>query len=570
MKNNTKMILKYVRKYKVFMFGLILTILINGFLSTYPIKLIQRLIDSSASGKVITSVLFWGSIYFLTQVLWLLSGGFVSWISTQLEIKIGHQIRCDLFKKIEHLPLTYFDNNTSGDMLIRLVQDSSVTVDGILKPITFITLNVFQFILGFYFISTINWKITFIMLPIGLGLVLLSIKTGGKIRHLSNLHRDSIEELWNKFLDGIRNVKILKAFVKEEMYYSKVEKSSQNVKLKSKNLAIYTLLIDRAYSTLFMLLIAFIMVFGSIQVKLGVLSIGGLSALMMYNGILIDPMLNFFDFYQQLQQIFVSTEKIFEILKLEEENNNCRPIVKNTFTDKITINKLNFAYSDRKVLKNVSLDINKGDHIAIVGLSGSGKSTIFNLLMGFYSVKPGTIYIDGLDILNIKLEALRELFGIVFQDSQLFQGSIRENLLFADGSASDDKIFYALEMAELKELVSKLPESIDTCIGENGTNLSGGERQRLSLARLFLQSPEVLILDEALSAIDSINSMEITGNIINEFKDKTLVFAVHKLNGIVEKCDKVIVFSDGELVCKGSHIELLEKSQMYRNLYFVK
>lgn len=569
MKNGYKVMLKYITLHKRKVIVLVLLLILNSFFGTFPLKIIEKLIDTVEENFTITCVLALGGIYFFTQVVWVILGGVVNRLTAKLETGIGHNIRMELYEKILHLPLGYFEKNNSGDIMLRLIQDSEITVEGVLTPIIFITLNVFQFILGFYFISSISVTVALWMIPIGVLLIFLSLQSGTPIRNLTKKQRDCKEQLWNDFQEGIKNIKVLKLLKKEKAYFEKVEDSSTALAKESLKLNKYTMLIDRLYSTLFMLLIAFIMIYGCVQVKNNELSIGGLSALMMYNGILIDPMLNFFDFYQQFQQVSVGVNQIAQILEEKEENLRAAKEQQIRYEKEILIKNLTFSYQNKEVLHNISGKITKGEHIALVGISGSGKSTLYDILTGFYEINKNQVFIDGKDLMELSITNLRELIQMVFQDTGIFAGTIRDNLKLFDEQITDEQIYDALEEVGLKQMVDKLSSRLDTVLSENGENLSGGEKQRLMLARVFLMHRPILILDEAFSALDTITSTYVFKNILKAYKNDTIIITTHKLEGIVEECDRVLVFQDGKIENSGTHKTLLEESELYRKLYYM-
>lgn len=552
MKNGYKVMLKYVTLHKRKVIVLVLLLILNSFFGTFPLKIIEKLIDTVEENFTITCVLALGGIYFLTQVVWVILGGAVNRLTAKLETGIGHNIRMELYEKILRLPLGYFEKNNSGDIMLRLIQDSEITVEGVLTPIIFLTLNVFQFILGFYFISSISVAVALWMIPIGVLLIFLSLQSGTPIRNLTKKQRDCKEQLWNDFQEGIKNIKVLKLLKKEKAYFGKVEDSSTALAKESLKLNKYTMLIDRLYSALFMLLIAFIMIYGCVQVKNNELSIGGLSALMMYNGILIDPMLNFFDFYQQFQQVSVGVNQISQILEEKEENPRAAKEQQIRYEKEILIKNLTFSYQNKEVLHNIS-----------------GKITLYDILAGFYEINKNQVFIDGKDLMELSITNLRELIQMVFQDTGIFAGTIRDNLKLFDEQITDEEIYDALEEVGLKQMVDKLSSGLDTVLSENGENLSGGEKQRLMLARVFLMHRPILILDEAFSALDTITSTYVFKNILKAYKNDTIIITTHKLEGIVEECDRVLVFQDGKIENSGTHKTLLDESELYRKLYYM-
>lgn len=275
MKNGYKVLLKYVTLHKRKVIVLVLLLILNSFLGTFPLKIIEKLIDTVEENFTITCVLVLGGIYFLTQVVWVILGGVVNRLTAKLETGIGHNIRMELYEKILHLPLGYFEKNNSGDIMLRLIQDSEITVEGVLTPIIF-----------------------------------LSLQSGTPIRNLTKKQRDCKEQLWNDFQEGIKNIKVLKLLKKEKAYFGKVEDSSTALAQESLKLNKYTMLID--------------------------------------------PMLNFFDFYQQFQQVSVGVNQISQILEEKEENPRAAKEQQIRYEKEILIKNLTFSYQNKEVLHNIS------------------------------------------------------------------------------------------------------------------------------------------------------------------------------------------------------------------------
>jgi subfamily B ATP-binding cassette protein MsbA len=261
-----------------------------------------------------------------------------------------------------------------------------------------------------------------------------------------------------------------------------------------------------------------------------------------------------------------AAQRVFEVLEVEntivDEPN---ALVKDSFTSKISIENINFRYEQESVLKNFSLDIPKGKTIALVGQSGSGKSTIANLLTRFYDVQEGNISIDGVNIKNMTMHSLRSLMGLVTQDSILFNDTIKNNLLIGRPGASDEDIIDALKVANAYEFVKDLPNGIDTNIGDAGGKLSGGQKQRLSIARAVLKNPPIMILDEATSALDTESENLVQVALENMMQNRTSIVIAHRLSTI-QKADLIVVMKKGEIVEQGTHAELLALNGTYSNL----
>ena len=265
-----------------------------------------------------------------------------------------------------------------------------------------------------------------------------------------------------------------------------------------------------------------------------------------------------------------AAERVFEILEVENTIvNKPNAVKKESFTEKISIENINFKYEAENVLKNFTLDVPKGKTVALVGQSGSGKSTIANLLTRFYDVQEGSVKIDGIDIKDMTLESLRDLMGLVTQDSILFNDSIKNNIRLGKQDATDEEIIDALKVANAYEFVTALPNGINTNIGDAGGKLSGGQKQRLSIARAVLKNPPIMILDEATSALDTESEKFVQVALENMMQNRTSIVIAHRLSTI-QKADKIVVMHKGEIVEQGTHDELLTLNGTYSKLVMMQ
>ena len=272
----------------------------------------------------------------------------------------------------------------------------------------------------------------------------------------------------------------------------------------------------------------------------------------------------------QVKSGLAAAERVFEVLEVENTiTNKPNAIVKDSFTEKISIENINFGYEEENVLKNFSLEIPKGKTVALVGQSGSGKSTLANLLTRFYDVQDGTVKIDGINIKDMTLESLRDLMGLVTQDSILFNDTIKNNIRLGKEDATDEEIIAALKVANAYEFVKDLPNGIETNIGDAGGKLSGGQKQRLSIARAVLKNPPIMILDEATSALDTESEKFVQVALENMMQNRTSIVIAHRLSTI-QKADKIVVMHKGEIVEQGTHDELLALNGTYSKLVMMQ
>ncbi len=546
---------------------LISCIFLSSFFSTYPVKVVEDLINACVEQKGIRVILLIGGAYLLFEILQAVFNMLTSLFSEKLEIQISHNMRTGIFGKLERLPMSFFATTDSSDLMFRMMQDASVSASGILQSIILLTQNLIMFGMGFYFMWSIDWRITIVMIPIGIMMILVSSKSGRVTERLTEAQRTAMEKMWGKFNESIRGIKEIKSFSKEKEFYGRIAEVSENTNKKTYRLKKFILSVECLYSMMFMGVIALIMIYGGYQVSVGMLSIGGLSALMMYNGMLTDPMLNFFNIYQDIRQIMVSVKKIQEIMDKPEEDYGENLPRYSEFSRGICFQDVSFRYGKEPVLQKINLNIQKGQKVALIGTSGSGKSTLCSLLMRFYIPQEGKIMLDDRELDEIPLSDLRRICGIVFQDISLWSGTVLENIRLGNPTASEEETERVIRIAGLQSVLEKLPNGLQTQVGEGGTQLSGGERQRVSIAKTLLSNPEILMLDESMSALDPVNTMQITENILQEYPQKTIVFTAHKLIGLVERCDKIVYLEKGEICAEGSHKELMEKESVYRDFY---
>lgn len=486
---------------------------------------------------------------------------------TYLRNGVVKNIRNDIYRSIIRLSLSFYSEKKRGDIVARIssdVQELDHSFLSIFELIVKDPLMVLFTLISMFLISPKLSVFVIIFIPI-CGFVISLV--GKSLRRKSLKVQKEQGQFISLVDETLSGMKILKIFNAEKDFLLKFKSSTErfykfsNSVLNRKNLA------------------SPLSEFLGITAIAGVLWVGGLmvlkensldaSAFIVYLGLaynILTPAKSLSRATYKVKKATAAAERIFDVI----DNNTIIPESKNpqelnSFENCINIKNMSFSYENDMVINRISLKIPKGSSVALVGQSGSGKSTIANLICRFYDTNEGEILFDDKNIKNIKKESLRNMIGLVTQDSILFNDSIKNNLLIAKENASDDEIIDSLKIANAWEFVKNLPETIDTNIGDSGNKLSGGQKQRLSIARAVLKNPPILVLDEATSALDSESEKLVQTALDNLMKDKTSIVIAHRLSTI-QKAEKIIVLDKGQIIESGRHTELMENGGIYSNL----
>ena len=396
---------------------------------------------------------------------------------------------------------------------------------------------------------------------------------GHRLKEKNRAVRRSVANINVDAENSIQGIREVKSFAQEDFQKSKFEKS--NVVLKETREAMYKQMASYHAGIGFMRDAYYLITVagGAILIALGFAEVTDLLTFVLYVSVVLPPIDRLINFTEQLQQGIASFERFTEVMDIKpeiEDNKDAKPLeVKNAT---IKFSDVSFSYESRsgeKVTSHLDLTIPGGSRVALVGESGAGKTTIVSLLARFYERDKGSITIDGVDIKDVTQESLHKAIGFVQQSVFLFDASIRENLRYGKSDATDEELWQALKVANLYEFVQSLPEGLDTEVGERGTRLSGGQKQRLSIARVFLKNPPILIFDEATSSLDTESEALIQDAFNNISKGKTSIVIAHRLSTIAD-CDKIFVIEKGSVKEAGTHQELLAKNGAYARLYNVK
>ncbi len=489
----------------------------------------------------------------------------VDWVS----FTISNSVKIDLFKKLTTLDSKFFDENTSGIVLMRFLGDPDTASRNFIDSIkTIITCAVSS--LGLIAVLLYNgWKLAFVAVVVLCCAFLPVALIRKKIKQVSNDSAVLGGGINTNFNETYHGNKIMTGYSLQE----KLNNRFQNQIRQSFNLSMSLTKRVGWMSPLMYLIasvgVAIVMVYGNKLLISGEMTTGGLASFITSLLLLYKPVKELGNTLTGLQGIFVAMSRVFELFDLVPEIQNKKDAkVLEGVDESVKFENVYFEYEkDRPVLRNINLDVKKGETIALVGNSGGGKSTVVNLIPRFYDVTSGSIKIDNTDIRSFTLNSLRQNVSEVFQDNFLFSGTIKDNILMGKFDATEEEIQKAVCGAHIEEFLDTLECGIDTVIGERGTTLSGGQRQRVAIARAMIKNAPIIILDEATSALDNKSEEIVQRALENLMKDKTVFVIAHRLS-TVKNADKIVVINEGEIVEVGTHEELLEvKGGQYKHLY---
>jgi subfamily B ATP-binding cassette protein MsbA len=482
-------------------------------------------------------------------------------------------LRNKMFDKIIDLPVSYYSERRKGDIMARMLGDVNEVQNSFFSILELVVKEPMTILFTIGAMVAISFKLTlfvFIFIPIS-GFIITKI--GKTLKVKSKKAQDENGYLISIVEETLGGLKVVKSYNSEGTFREKFNNSIERLYKLSNSIGVKNNLSSPMSEFMGIVVIAILLWYGGNMVLVEKFACGAPllegSKFLAYMGLaynILTPAKAISKASYQVKSGLAAAERVFDVLEVENTiTNKSNAIVKGTFTDKITIENINFKYEDENVLKNFSLEVSKGKTVALVGQSGSGKSTIANLLTRFYDVQEGIIKIDGIDIKDMNLKSLRDLMGLVTQDSILFNDTIKANIALGKPDATDDEIIEALKIANAYEFVKDLPEGIYTNIGDSGNKLSGGQKQRLSIARAVLKNPPIMILDEATSALDTESERLVQIALENMMQNRTSIVIAHRLSTI-QKADTIVVMHKGKIVEQGTHDELLAKNGTYSKL----
>lgn len=477
------------------------------------------------------------------------------------------KMRKDAFGKISKLPLKFFDGHSHGDIISRLTNDIDAVSEGLLQGITQLFSGIVTVVGSLVLMFLLDWRITLCVIVITIICIFVSKAIATNSGKMFRLQAQTIGELNGYVSETVGNLKVVKAFGYEDKSSEVFGEINARLYDCGQKAQFYSSLVNPTTRYINNLAYISVGVLGGLAALAGHLSVGIISSFLIYATQFARPINDMTSILTQLQSAQAAAARIFALGEIEPETpDEDRPEleVKN---GEVTFKDVDFSYNkDRELIKDLNIVAKSGQRVAIVGPTGAGKTTIVNLLMNFYGVDKGTIFVDGQAIDSVQRDSLRKNFGMVLQDTWLFAGTVKENIAYGKEGATDEEIINAAKAASAHGFIKRLPNGYDTMITEDGGNLSSGQKQLLTIARAMLSDPKILILDEATSNVDTMTEQRIQKAFLKMMEGRTSFIIAHRLSTIRE-ADLILVMDKGRIIEQGTHKELLAKNGFYTKLY---
>lgn len=489
------------------------------------------------------------------------------YIMTRISQNTVYKLRRQMKQKMRLVPIKYYDTHSNGDIMSRAVNDMDNIASTLQQSLTQAVTSFVTFIGTLWMMFTISWKLTLIALvTIPLSLVIVGIVAPRSQKYFA-AQQKSLGLLNDQVEENYAGQIVLKSFNKEKDTIDQFEVQNKKYYQAAWKAQFISGIIMPLMIFLNNIGYVFVAVVGGIQVANGTVTLGNVQAFLQYTNQFSQPISQLANLMNTIQSTIASAERVFEVIDEEEMKiTKANRPVENDTDNLVELEHVQFGYEDELLMKDYNLAVKPGQQVAIVGPTGAGKTTIINLLERFYDVKGGSIRLKGVDTRDLDREKLRSHFAIVLQDTWLFTGSIYDNIKYGREDASKDEIIAAAKAAHVDEFVRKLPKGYDTVLNESASNISQGQRQLITIARAFVADPEILILDEATSSVDTRTEVQIQHAMSQLLENRTSFVVAHRLSTI-QNADNITVMNHGAVVETGTHNELLAKNGFYADLY---
>lgn len=494
---------------------------------------------------------------------------FIAYQGHIMGAKMEYDMRNEIFAQYQRLSFNFFDDQKVGQLMSRVTNDLFEIAELFHHGPENIVISIIKFIGSFAILASINIRLTLVAFAIIPFMFAYAYYFNKKMKAAFKRNRAKIADINATIEDNLSGIRVVKSFANEDAEMEKFRDGNSRFVETKKSSYLYMGGFHSGLGAFMTMINIIVIVAGAVFITKGIVDVTVLITFLLYVNNFTEPVKKLINFTETFQNGVSGYERFLEIMSIEptiKDKDNA--VEKNDFKGDVAFTDVSFRYNDKNdyVLKNVRLAVKAGEYVALVGSSGAGKTTLCSLIPRFYDVTSGSISVDGVDVRDLKLKCLRNNIGIVQQDVYLFAGSIIENIRYGRPGATDEEVYEAAKKANAHEFIMSLPEGYDTDIGQRGIKLSGGQKQRLSIARVFLKNPPILIFDEATSALDNESEKVVQESLETLAANRTTFVIAHRLSTI-RNAERILVLTEDGIAESGTHKELMEKQGVYYNLY---
>ncbi|MBO5213663.1 MAG: ABC transporter ATP-binding protein [Clostridia bacterium] len=561
--------ISYYKPYrKMFFIDMVCALFVAVCNLIYP-YLAKDIINVYVPEKNLRMILIWGGILLGIYLIKALLNFIIQYWGHLVGVGMQGDMRSDLFRKLQSLPFSFFDDNKTGSLMSRVTNDLQDISELAHHGPEDLFLSLLSLVGAFFIMWDIDWRLTLIVYAAIPFVVLFAVCTRKEMMRAFKLSRQEIASVNAELETSISGIRVSKSYTAEDSEQKKFDDANDRFRYARKRSYRIMGIFFSGMGLMTDILYLLTLVAAGIFFLNGEIDPGEFAAFLLYISMFLDPIKKLINIFEQLQNGMTGFARFREIMDQEPEEDCENPEELGKVKGEIRFDNVTFSYregDEKPVIDNLSLSIVAGRTVALVGPSGGGKTTLCNLIPRFYEIDGGSITLDGHDIRNLRRRELRQNIGTVAQDVFLFEGTVRENILFGKPDATEEEMIEAAKKAEIHDFVSSLPEGYDTNVGERGVRLSGGQKQRISIARVFLKDPAILILDEATSALDNVTEQQIRRALDKLSEGRTGLIVAHRLS-TVKNADEIIVLTAEGVAERGNHEQLLAQDGIYADLY---
>jgi len=572
MKENLKKMASFYKPYMgTFMLDMFFAFVASGIALVIPLTVRSITSDLSNGNKSMNAekIYMIGAILVVLVFIQLFANYYISNFGHVMGAKIEYDMRAEIFNHYQKLSFSFYDDQKIGQLMSRITNDLFDITELLHHGPENIAISFIKIIGAFVILTSISMKLTiaaFVLVPI---MFIYAFILNKNMKRAFKKNRVEIAEVNARIEDNLSGIRVVKSYANEDIENEKFKIGNDGFLKAKKESYKYMGLYHSGLTAFTMLINICVIVVGGVLMSNHKLAVADFVAFLLYINVFTDPIKTLIDFTEQFQNGYSGFERFMEILNIEPDIQDKEGAVElENVKGDIEFNDVSFKYNDNahRVLRHIDLKIPQGQYLAIVGSSGGGKTTLCSLIPRFYEVTKGNIKIDGKDVRDVTLRSLRDNIGLVQQDVYLFSGTIFDNIKYGKPDATYDEVVEAAKNANAHDFIMSLPDGYNTDIGQRGVKLSGGQKQRLSIARVFLKNPPILIFDEATSALDNESESIVKESLEKLAKNRTTLVIAHRLSTI-KNADKIIVLTENGIEESGTHEELLAKNGIYKELY---